>query len=235
MNPRKNLQKMFGWCPGIDAAARFTPDIEIPRRVTIMAVIISFAITILASSTLPLLFREEAGLLKIIIDGEVFYDDMFTEDFNYSSLVRRERNFRIYFFEPVDPKEFAEEVEIESFQVESLRDIWNILDRLKMPNIVRGFARLICNGKYDELTKIFFDGGPRVGIQVSLGGGEGGVTYHIERTPATEDRVERIRISKQYSLTPMSGASIWVLEVKVYSLPPLEATLKRYPRWAPRS
>ncbi|MBS7638294.1 hypothetical protein KEJ49_05350 [Candidatus Bathyarchaeota archaeon] len=225
----------MGWCPGIDAAARFVPDIEIPRSVTITSVIISLTIIILANSAIPLLFREEAGPLEIIIDGEVFYDEMFTEDFNYSSLVRRERGFKIYFLEPVDPEEFADEVKIEYFQVESLRDVWNTLDRLKMPNIVRGFARLICDGRYDELTKIFFDGGPRVGIQVLLGGGKGGVTYHIQRTPAAEDRVERIRISKQYSVTPTSGASIWVLEVKVYSLPPFEVTLKRYPRWAPRS
>lgn len=234
MNPRRILKEYLGWCPGIDAAARFVPDIEIPRSVTITSVIISLTIIILANSMIPPPFREKAGPLEIIIDGEIFYDEMFTEDFNYSSLVRRERNFKTYFLEPVDPKEFADEVKIEHSQVERLRDVWNILDRLKMPNIVRGFARLICDGRYDELTKIFFDGGPRVGIQVLLGGGKGGVTYHIQRTPATEDRVERIRILKEYSLAPMMGASIWVLEVKVYSFPPLEVKLIRYPRWAPR-
>jgi len=238
MNPRKIFKQCMAWCPGVEAAARFIPDIEVPRSVTAVSIVITLGLVILTGFMIQSLTPREAAPLKVIVNGEVFYDDTFTEDFNYSRLIRREGGLHIYFFEAVDHDEFADEVEIKRFEVESLRDVWPILDRIKMPNIVRGFARLICNGTYEELSRLFFE--EWEGIGISLGDysdplrGKGGVIYSIRRTPTTGEEVERIRISKGYKINEMTGATIWRLEVKVYSFPPLEVVFIRFPKYAPR-
>ncbi len=239
MNLRKVFKCYMSWYPNIKVVSRIKPDVEIPRSLKIAPIIISLGLVIIVWVIAQSLTQREAAPLRVMVNGEVFYDDVFTEDFDYLRLVRKERGLRIYFFEPIDPNEFAEEVEIERFEVKSLRDVWPLLDRLKMPNIVRGFARTICNGSYLELATIFFDGGPGVGIGIGLGdyGGlenRGGAMYSIRRTPATWEEVEKIRISKGYIVNPLrlTGATIWSLEIKVYSFPPFEVKLVRYPRYA---
>ncbi len=168
---------------------------------------------------------EPVGPLIINLDGVLYSDDVFTADFNYSARVGK----RITFFEPLNYSELYEESF--SFEVESLFEVWPLLDRLRMPNVVRGLARILLNGTY-EGAKRFFARDGKSGIQLYLGDVPGGgnrpagVWYVLQRFPATSNTVEEIFIAKEYS-TGRSWRSNWGLYIRVYQSPPLKVSFRR--------
>jgi hypothetical protein len=227
MNLRKITLKYMGWCPGIEAAARFIPDKDIPNKITVASMLLSLTILISIGLAAQIFATRPEGPLKVRVDGEVFYDGDFDEDFDYSMLI----NKTIYFYEKVTRDDFAgswlEKDEAMHFKANNLRDVWSIIDDIEMPHIVRGVAKLVCNGTYEEVDSIFHE---PWGLGIGLGDywgwkNRGGSRYWIYRTPESDDDVETFELLKVH-YTPGEHL-IWRLEVRIYQPPPLEVTFRR--------
>ncbi len=218
MNPRMIFMRYVGWCPGISAAARFVPDREIPKRWIALSVAVPFLILMsigyyLLSIPIP------AGPLAVTIDGTVYSDDVFTANFNYSVIVGK----RITFFEPLNRSELYDEKF--SFEVESLDEVWSLLDELNMPNVTRMLAKMLLNGTYEDAVT-FFKADREFGVYLSMGDPPRGsyvsnayVWYHLERYPMTPTNTEEITIRKEY-YTGSGFRSVWNIWIKVYEYPP---------------
>jgi hypothetical protein len=98
MNLRALTLKYMGWCPGVNSAAKFIPDIDIPvtPKLLGMVIIIFSGVTLLSfwaySFFSPPPFSQ--GPLKVYIGkGEnmrVFYDYEFNESYDYAQLWEKE-------------------------------------------------------------------------------------------------------------------------------------------------
>jgi len=90
MNLRRITLKYMGWCPGVDQAARFLLDHEIPLKPWMLSVSVVAIIAIFLVAQ-PSFYSQyppyEEGPLKVYIregvDREVIYDRDFNETFDY--------------------------------------------------------------------------------------------------------------------------------------------------------
>ena len=164
--------------------------------------------------------------LIIMIDDELYNDADFTADFDYSLLINKTISFK----EKVGstPKYGWESHEVSS--VKNIEEFWEIIDNLEMPNVVKGLAKLISQGTYDELVEAYNLTRTQIymGVdetQIYMGMGDtNGVWYTIYRVEETEDYAETFDLEKSYG--QIHGPLYWRLSRK-FSTPPYEVTFLR--------
>ena len=170
------------------------------------------------------------GPLKIFVDDEVYLDDEFDDDFDYSAFIGR----KISFVEPVKGSAFVKTKEEEYFSdFDDLRFVWPIIDGLDMPNVVRGISKLVCSGTYQEAV-MRFGSTPDEGVYVEPGDEYGhenknGFIYEISRQWDSESGEEIIEIWKMYQHDHSSGGACFFMEVRMSDIPPIIVEIIKFP------
>ena len=134
--------------------------------------------------------------LIVKVDDELYQDDDFTLDFDYSKLLNAEINFK----ERVGSIPTNTWDTHDVYTVESIEEFWEIIDDIEMPKVVKGLAKLISRGSYDELVTAY----NLTRVQVNLGMGDtNGVWYMIYRVEETVDHAETFDLEKWYGVDGM--------------------------------
>jgi len=205
-----------------------------------------FIFFIIFISLIPIIFlglafslrsKGERRPLIVMVDGKEFNDEEFDERFNYQSLV----NKTVYFDEPLNYSEFIYSREMKYLNFSSLDEVWSLLEELRTPRVVIGFARWLSNGTYEESVRRYLgrDNG-RPGepdyieeIGMTFGASKwkridyNKVFYDVYRNPIY------LRVVKGY-ITYGSGGDIWALNINIYVFPPYTAEFYRDPLHARR-
>jgi hypothetical protein len=159
MNLRSLTLKYLGWCPGVESAANFIPERDVPNK-TVIALAISFTSIIIVGlfAAQNLLTRPASGPLEIKIDGVTYADEEFDEDFNYSGL----RGSYIDFTILPNASEFSASGKFETqiYDFEELEEAWLLLEELDTPSVVIGFARWLSNRTFREAYQEFYGRDP---------------------------------------------------------------------------
>lgn len=215
---------------------RKTVTASIHDRKPMVIVFSIAAILLLSVAIYYVTIGRTRGPLKIFVDDEVYLDDEFSDDFDYSAFIGRE----IYFVEPVKKSVFVkteEEAEYSS-DFSDLRYIWYVFDELDMPNVVRGISKLVCSGTYEEAVMKFgsiqFGSAIDEGVYIELGdeyghGNKNGFIYEISRQWDPESGEETIEIWKMYQHDPVSGGACFIMKIKMDGIPPIIVEIKQYP------
>jgi len=161
MNLRRITLKYMGWCPGVDSAARFLPDYDIPLKPWMLFVSI-VGITVLYLAAQPSFYTQyppyEEGPLKVYVgqgtDREVIYDRDINETFDYFQLYKYDWRGPAYFVEKLDDSEYAEtRMATEPTFFYSLEELFEYLrDDLKAPNVVWGLTRSLLEHTWEEFA-----------------------------------------------------------------------------------
>jgi hypothetical protein len=198
------------------------------RRHTVIVLSIA-AVLILSIAIYYVTTGRTAGPLKIFVDGEIYMDDEFDDDFDYSVFIGR----KISFVEPVKGSAFVKTKEEELFEVDDLRAVWPIIDGLDMPNVTRGISKLVCSGTYEEAV-MRFGSTMDEGVFVGLGDESGlenrnGFIYGIYREWDSESGEEIIELSKMYQHDPSSGGTCFCMEVRMSDIPTIIVEILKIP------
>lgn len=161
MNLRRITLKYMGWCPGVDNAARFIPDYDVPLKPWMLFVSV-VGITILYLVGQPSFNVRyppyEEGPLKVYVgqgtDREVIYDRDINETFDYFQLYKYDWRGPAYFVEKLDDSEYAEaRMATETIYFYSLEELFEYLrGDLKAPNVVWGLVRSLLEHTWEEFA-----------------------------------------------------------------------------------
>jgi len=160
LNLRNLTLRYMGWCPGVDRAARFLPDYEIPLKPSIL--LVSFVIIIAVSlAGQPSFYAQyppyEEGPLKVYVgpatDRRVIYDRDFNDTFDYFQLYRYDWTGPAYFVEKPDESEYVETRQAELIYFYSLEELIEyIRNDLRAPNVVSGLARSLLEHTWEQFA-----------------------------------------------------------------------------------
>jgi len=167
MNLRRITLRYMGWCPGIQSAARFLPDVEIPMTSKVLATIIVSFLGILAVSYASYYQRSQIpeGPLKIYIGKHgkvVIYDRDFNETFDYAGLWGSEWEHRewVFFREGFNASENAPgpEIQYENMTMDALEDVLRYMEEnLTAPRVVAGMTGFLLNQTFEETYRQIWD------------------------------------------------------------------------------
>ena len=161
MNLRRITLRYMGWCPGVDRAARFIPDNEIPFKPWILSVgvVAIIALYVVAQPSFYSLYPPyEEGPLKVYVgqgaDRSVIYDRDFNDTFDYLQLYEYDWRGPAYFVEKLDESEYAEtRMATETIYFYSLEELFEYLrGDLKAPNVVWGLVRSLLEHTWEEFA-----------------------------------------------------------------------------------
>jgi hypothetical protein len=246
MNLRRMTLKYMGWCPGIEAAARFIPKRELSSQsVILLAVSFTSIITVGLFAAQNLLTRPP---LEIKIDGVTYADEEFDEDFDYPGL----RDSYIDFTLLCNSSEFSasSDVEAQLLEFERLEEAWLLLEELDTPSVVIGFARWLSNRTFNEAYQEFYGRDPAKIEDLSS---TPEVSLELGSRMAQRCRFEVTRYrSTRYGVDVYVkngtdgiyvikhetgiGRSIvyWLLYIRLNDTPPYPAVFCRYPYYSSR-
>ena len=206
MNFRVLMIKYIGWCPGVESAARFVPNRDIPETYVIGATLAVVLAGIYYSNLMPPTGWEP----KIVyIDGIEYPDTYFNESFDYSSL----KGKKIVFHQPFNRSEFLKgSSKIEEFGISEFDELEGILDELRTPKIVVRYALWIGNCTWEEAATWWH--GDSVDLNDVIGtnigrifGDYDAVYYEAVRNGNT------LSISKYHRKSETVRSAIWSVEV----------------------
>jgi len=252
MNLRALILKYMGWCPGVKSAALFIPDKEISNRSVVLSAVV-FTTILLSGSALAQYYMRppELGPLMVTIidvyDPEIepitYPDDVFDEDFNYSKL----RDKHIEFNTPFEADfSTSGKVETQTYEFESLDDVWLLLEELDTPRIVIGFAKWLANGTFEDVFVKFYGyhpsergewGGPPEDVSLWFGRmKDGWCHFEVIREPAPGSYIpeivtgiDGIYVRKRYTHQQESRSSgVWTLYIRLNDAPPFSTVLIRH-------
>ena len=162
MNLRKITLRYMGWCPGIDSAAKFIPDVDIPVTPKLLGIVIIIfsGITLLSFGAYnffsPPPFSE--GPLRVYIgkreNMRVFYDYEFNESYDYAQLWEKERSGRltVYFREKFNRSEYASSsIEVVKLTFSDIEELDQYMRGLGAPNVLIRFTRFMLNQSFEEV------------------------------------------------------------------------------------
>jgi hypothetical protein len=234
MNPRKTCLTYLGWCPGIDSAASFLPNRDIPNRVVLIGVTGTMLLIICAFFVQVATRPSPSAPLIITIDGKTYEDSNFSTNFNYSIL----RDYPARFYIPLNQSEFAKnKMETENLNFQSMDDAATSLDTLNTPNIVKEFFLWLSNGTFEEAYFRFYHKDASTipsqntpMIQSNLGYIDRGCFYHVERIKTKMVPLQNnVQVSKMYNEGLTGRGPVWTFVVSLEKGPPYEATFTRFP------
>ena len=236
MNLRNITLRYMGWCPGIKAASKFFPDVEVPLTSRVLAaVIISFlGVTAAAYASYGQYRRIPEGPLEIRIgkgkDRYVMYDRDFNETFDYASLWGSNWPYReiVLFREGFNESEFAPEVLYINTSIETLDGVRRYMEEeLKAPRVLAWMTVFLLNQSFEETYNLIWDTPPlsptRGGFATHMGdflsGGSlpppHGVYYNVDRVRRRySESGGRMRIEDGVSITKNSEDG-WVWEIRI--------------------
>ena len=151
--------------------------------------------------------------LMVSVGEELYKDDDFTVDFDFSKLLYA----KIRFKEMVGSTPKNAWAVHDVYTVEDIEEFWAVIDDMKMPNVVKGLAKLVSRGTYDELVeKHNLTRG-----QVSLAMGDpNGILYMIYRVEERVSYAETFELEKLYKI---DGRLYWRLSIR-FTVPPYQVT-----------
>jgi len=153
------------------------------------------------------------GPLMVSVDEELYKDDDLTTDFDFSKLLHAEIRFK----ERVGSTPKNAWAVHDVYTVEDIEEFWAIIDDMDMPNVVKGLAKLVSRGTYDELVEEH----NLSRVQVSrMMGDPNGVLYMIYRVEETASFAETFELEKWYKI---NGRLYWRLSIKL-GTPPYQVT-----------
>ena len=211
MNLRKITLKYMGWCPGVDRAARFFPDYEIPLKPSIL--LVGFvAIIAMYLAVQPSFYAQyppyEEGPLKVYVgpttDRKVIYDRDFNSTFDYFQLYKYGWAGPAYFVEKPDDSEYATtQKQTEFIYFNSLEELIEyITNDLKSPNVVLGLTRSLLEHTWEQFA-------------VKTG------------YPSTENGASEIDLGMVYStVSPSSTSRGWGINYRVLRLKDVHLVLE---------
>ena len=157
---------------------------------TVLLILIAF---FSRSSTNPISVVDIDSDPPVQVGGNEYSDEYFTEDFDYSRIIKN----KIYFTEGVNSRPIPD-LDEGVIWVESVEDFWDILDSMNLPNVVKGISKLVSDGSYDELVENY---GLRDYVDILDMGNPNGVTYRIKRwRKHPSDQIETFELEKWNSL-----------------------------------
>jgi len=209
---------------------------SLPEKMTTPLIVISCTLLLIVTPLLVEQLKPEGEEPLIVkVDGVEYLDEEFDENFNYTLLVGKV----VSFHQPFNISELIRrKIEVEYYEFESLEEAWLLLERLKTPNVVIGFAMWLCNGTYEEALERFRRAGgavPEDGSEFGgfLGQPKGPGVYYMVYRGHPSSQIGGIWIQKRYK-TNSGSAAIWSLHIKLDIPPPYPAKLERYPLHARR-
>ena len=243
MNLRTTTLKYLGWCPGVESAARFIPDRDVSSRTVVsLAISVTSIIIVGLYAAQNLLIRPASGPLEIKIDGVIYADEEFDEDFDYPGL----RGSYIDFTIMRNSSEFTASGDMESqiLEFERLDEAWLLLEELDTPSVVIGFARWLSNRTFNEAYQEFYGIDPAK-IEDSPSTPEVSLTlgsrmaqrcrFDVTRYPSSLGGVEiyvngtdGIKVIKRETGIGRS-IGVWSLYIRLNDTPPYPAVFSRYP------
>ncbi len=248
MNLRKITLRYMGWCPGMKSAAMFFPDREFSGRtlfITTAPIALIIVVAIAQNIFEP---KEEKPLMVTIYDvydpsdRATYLDDMFDETFNYSKLKDKHIEFNTPF-----KAEFiySSKIKYETFDFDSLEDVWLFLEELETPKIVIGFAKWLSNGTFEEALERFHGyGSSKEGesihslryVNVYFGmWRDNSCFFEVIREPSVTEissyvnGFDGIYVEKRYVSGEVHGLAVWILYVRLNNTPPFSAVFLRLP------
>ena len=246
MKLRSLTLKYLGWCPGVESAARFIPERDVPNK-TIIALAVSFTSIIIVGLFIiqNLLTRPP---LEIKIDGVTYADEEFDEDFNYSGLRGSYIDFTI--LRNVSEFSASGEMEAQVLEFERLEEAWLLLEELDTPSVVIGFARWLSIGTFREAYQAFYGRDPAKiedmssTPEVSLEFGSRMAQrcrFEVTRLQSTrygvdvyvKNGTDGIYVNKRETGIGRSSG-VWFLYIRLNDTPPYPAVFCRFPYYAPR-
>lgn len=204
------------------SAAEFIPDREIP------------AAYFVASGLLVILIVGSYGLIVpkprwdgiVTLDGVEYNDDVFDDDFDYSSL----RDKKILLHKPLNRSMFiiGEHVEQEIY-FSSKDEIRDILKELGAPEVVVGYTMWLSNGTWEEALERYYSGSDiREGVQTI------GESFGVVSSSHVQYRVLRgnpnypnsgVFVQEMFQSKPGEQAAVWVLHFNLFDSPPYQGSL----------
>jgi len=218
MNFRVLTLKYLGWCPGVESAARFMPDRDIPETLVIGS---ALAVILLVGVYCSIMIPPSVWERVVYIDGIEYPDELFNESFDYSTL----RDKRVVFHQPFNRSEFLiGNSQMEEFGISRLDELEGILEELGAPKIVIGYALWIGNRTWEEVVRWWYGESVNLneifGTWIGRSFGYSYVYYRVERRGQSS-----LSVTKYYKLIETGGSAIWSVEVSCY--PPYLGTVFR--------
>ena len=239
MNLRKVTLRYLGWCPGVDHAAKFFPDRDVPDIFFIGS---GLAIILLVGAYMVFMQpRPEPGPLILTLNGEEFPDSMFDESYDYTNFY----DVRVKFQLLINSEEFAsagtQQNEKTVYEFDDWDEAWTVIEDLEIPNIVIGLAKWLRDGTHLEAGERFYgsleeyDRRSGAGGEIQMYLGENipmsTCTFLVYRAQMPYSQYEefgtneRIAIQKRYQHTSGGQGGIWVFTVELSDYPPYTAIL----------
>jgi len=180
--------------------------------------------------------------LEIRIDGVIYTDEEFDEDFNYSGL----RGSYIDFTILRNSSEFSAsgKYETQIYDFEELEEAWLLLEELDTPSVVIGFAKWLSNRTFREAYQEFYGRDPAKiedlsstpEVSLNLGSRETQrCRFQVTRRPSSlggpeiyVNGTDGIFIIKQ-ELGIGRHIGVWLLYIRLNDTPPYPAVFSRYP------
>jgi len=219
MNLRKVTLRYLGWCPGIDHAAKFFPDRDVPDIFFIGS---GLAIVLLVG-VYQLSIPPPAWEPRVVyIDGVEYPDEYFDMSFNYSSL----RGMQVTLYQPFNRSEIVKgDHQHEELNISRVDELVGILEEFGAPKIVIGYTMWIGNCTWTEAVIKWRGESVNLNevnqIGMTFGRAEGRyINYGVDRDG------QGLRISKRYKTGEGEFSSIWSVRVKLY-FPPYQVTVFR--------
>lgn len=219
MNPRKVTLRYLGWCPGVDHAAKFFPDRDVPDIFFIGS---GLAIILLVGAY-QLSIPPPAWEPRVAyIDGVEYPDEYFDTSFNYSSL----RGKQITLYQPFNRSEIGSgDHQHEELNISRVDELVGILEEFGAPKIVIGYAMWIGNCTWTEAVKKWLGEPVNLNEVNQIGKTFGRAVGRYVNYDVYRDGT-RLSISKMYKTGEGEFSSIWSVHVKLY-FPPYQITVFR--------
>jgi len=90
--------------------------------------------------------------IKVIIDGVDYDDEIFINDYDYSTLKGKKIELNMN----INSDEFTVRDEIIQYNCTTLSEVWDIFSELKAPNVVAGFSKYLTNGSFCETASKYY-------------------------------------------------------------------------------
>lgn len=222
MNFRSVTLRYLGWCPGIEAAASFVPDREVPD-----IYVLSVALMLIVSVGAIQLYspRTPVTVDTVYIDGDEYPMRLFNGSYDYSTLTDKTVDIN----EPLDWSEFIEgDSQAQQIELESLRELEALLQERNAPRIITMYTLWVANATWDDAVERYYNGskGPDQvnGFLKQFGRPRGdNVWYIVERLHPENGNF--LLIEKMYLKAPGVHNALWVIKIKIFDSPPYPGEL----------